>query len=102
MIFGLIASLPAAGDRQDALPDEAGGRAEERGVHPAEPAPPRRGQPGAHVRDPGADLRGHGEAQGGHAGDDPVLGAGKALREDHQVRSQVKSRGSPPQRPWQR
>ena len=52
-----------AGDRQDAVPDEAGGGAEERGVHPAEPAAPRRRRPRGDVRDTREDLRRHGEAQ---------------------------------------
>ena len=38
-------------DRQAALPDEAGVAAEERGVHPAEPAAPGGGEPRGHVRD---------------------------------------------------
>ena len=55
--------LISAGDRQAALPHEAGGCLEERGVHPPEPAPPRSCQPGEDVRDPGEDLRRHGEVE---------------------------------------
>ncbi len=55
-------SLPS-GNRQDALPDEAGGGTEERGGHPAEPAPPGRRQPGEDVRNAREDIRRDGKAQ---------------------------------------
>lgn len=52
---------------------------------PAESAPPGRGQPGLHVRDPRESVCGDGEASRRHAGDDPVQREGKTAGEDHQV-----------------
>lgn len=59
-------------DRQASLPHQAGGAAEERSRHPAKPPESRRRQSRADVRDARADLRGDGEAERRHAGDDSV------------------------------
>ena len=50
-----------------------------------EPAPRGRGGPGLYVRDPGAGVRGDGEAPRRHAGDDPVQREEPAPRTPHQV-----------------